>query len=229
MPRAVCWRILMAGVLFYDVETKSERDLKRVGAYRYAGDPSTKMLCIGHAIDDEPVQIWLPGDPPPKKVMTHIKRGGLCVAFNAAFERQIHTQILGPHHGWLVPKLEQYRCMMAASLALALPGSLEKVLEVMDLGVAKDKVGKRVMRQMSRPRKARKGEDPEEVHWHDDDVRSGQLQAYCKDDVAGARELYYKLWPLTDDEQAVWEMDQRINDRGFYTDKKLLLAMRSII
>ena len=217
------------GPLFYDVETRSRVDLKKVGAYRYAGHESTEVLCVGYARDDGPVKIWMPGDPVPKDVARHIESGGLCVAHNAAFERQIHTQILGPGHGWPVPQLAQYRCTMAASLALALPGSLEGAASAIGLGVAKNKVGKRVMMQMTKPRKARKNENPDKVYWYEDKDRAGQLYEYCKQDVVVTRDLYHAQWQLSAEEQHTWEMDQRINDRGFHVDEKLLLAMRRII
>ena len=213
---------------YYDIETRSELNLKKVGAYRYATDESTEVRCVGYALDDGPVKLWTPDQPVPKDVADHIKRGDLCVAFNASFERQIHTRILGPRHGWPVPKLEQYRCLMAMSLALGLPGSLEDACAVMGVGKGKG-LGKKVMLQMAQPRKARKGEDPEAVHWFDDEARAEQLHDYCTQDVRDTRELFNRLWQLSDEEQAVWETDQRINDRGFHVDEQLLRAMRRII
>jgi hypothetical protein len=52
-------------VLFHDIETRSKVDLKGVGAYKYAADPSTEVLCVAYAVDDEPTQLWIPGDPVP--------------------------------------------------------------------------------------------------------------------------------------------------------------------
>jgi DNA polymerase bacteriophage-type len=82
---------------------------------------------------------------------------------------------------------------------------------------------------MTKPRKARKGEDPDAVHWYEDKDRPRQLYEYCKQDVVATRDLYHALWQLSAEEQHIWEMDQRINDRGFHVDSKLLLAMRKII
>ena len=47
------------------IETRSQVDLKKVGAARYAADPSTEVLCVAYAVDDGPVQLWRPGDPVP--------------------------------------------------------------------------------------------------------------------------------------------------------------------
>jgi DNA polymerase len=40
--------------------------------------------------------------------------------------------------------------------------------------------------------------------------------------------LYHRLPSLTDDEQALWVLDQAINQRGFYTDGALLDASSRI-
>ena len=45
-------------ILHHDIETRSRIDLKRVGAVRYADHASTEALCLGFAVDDEPVKIW---------------------------------------------------------------------------------------------------------------------------------------------------------------------------
>jgi hypothetical protein len=50
-------------LLHRDFETRSAANLKRVGAWRYAADPSTEIICIGYAIDDSPIQIAVPGQP----------------------------------------------------------------------------------------------------------------------------------------------------------------------
>jgi hypothetical protein len=42
--------------------------LKRVGTRRYAADPGTEVLCGAFAIDNEPVQLWIPGDPVPSDI-----------------------------------------------------------------------------------------------------------------------------------------------------------------
>ncbi len=38
-----------------DFETRSRVDLKLAGAYEYARDPSTEVLCAAYQIDDGPV------------------------------------------------------------------------------------------------------------------------------------------------------------------------------
>ncbi len=220
----------MADFFHYDVETKSrDVDLKKVGTYRYATNPFTEVMCAAMALDDEPIHLWKPGEPLPAKYAKHIKKGGKMVAHGVQFEIQIHRHILAKRHGWPMPTIEQYRCSQAMALALALPPALENVADALNLGAEKDKVGKRVMLQMTKPRKARKNEDPDGVYWYDDEERHGKLQGYCIQDVEVMRQAFDIMWPLTEAEQQIFVLDQIINDRGFYVDPKLLLAMRRII
>ena len=99
--------------------------------------------------------------------------------------------------------------------------------------MAKRKKGSKVQKRAKLRRgnsakrgKPRKNETPDRVYWYEDKDRSGQLYEYCKQDVVVTRDLYHALWQLSAEEKHIWEMDQRINDRGFHVDEKLLLAMR---
>jgi len=100
---------------------------------------------------------------------------------------------------------------MAAALANALPASLEGAAEALGLSVRKDADGRRLMLQMSKPRKARKGEDFDLIYWHDDLEHRLRLQEYCKRDVDIERLIYNRLPLLSPDEQKLWQLDALIN------------------
>ena len=86
-----------------DIETRSQLDLRRVGAARYAADPSTDVWCVGFVVDDGPVQLWLPGSPVPAAIIEAAADPEyLFVAHNAAFERAIWRDILTPRYDWPV-------------------------------------------------------------------------------------------------------------------------------
>ena len=53
-------------VIFWDIETRSTLALETAGAWRYAADPTTEVLCVGFAIDDAEPEIWTPGQPIPQ-------------------------------------------------------------------------------------------------------------------------------------------------------------------
>ena len=88
--------------------------------------------------------------------------------------------------------------------------------------------GERLMHQTSKPRHARQGEDPAALYWFDDQERLDRLYSYCKQDVEAERELYTRLSPLPPDEQAIWVLSGKINDRGFCVDRKFAEAARTI-
>ena len=214
-------------MLIWDVETRSECDLKHEGSFKYAQHPSTTVLCIAYAVDDGPIKLWKPGDGvPPEFVEAARNKDWTSVAHNHQFETLILNYVL---KGWPKIPVERTVCTMANAHAMALPGSLEKVAEVCNMRYQKDKVGHRIMLQVTQPRKPRKDEDPNGVYWHDDPVKLGILYKYCKLDVAATREIAYALPWLSDEEQKVWLLDQKINRQGLYLDEKLLDASENII
>jgi DNA polymerase len=217
-------------VLFRDIETRSPLNLKIVGAHRYATDPTTEVLCIGYAVDDGPAEIWIPGQPIPARfIEAEQDPSWQIVAHNDMFERVIEEHILGLRFAWPLVPLERHRCTMAMALAAALPGKLEKVAEALQLAHRKDVEGERLMKRMAQPRRAQRGEDPNVLHWIDDPVSLARLCAYCKQDVEVERELYHRLPPLSPTEQKLWELDARINARGFYTDGALLDTAHRVV
>jgi hypothetical protein len=118
---------------------------------------------------------------------------------------------------------------MATALANALPGALDKASAALGLPLRKDAEGQRTMMQMSRPRRPRKDEDGDAIHWHDDAERRLRLQEYCRRDVEIEREIFRRLPPLSEAEQALWILDQEITRRGFAVDLKLAEAAQKIV
>jgi DNA polymerase len=138
-------------VLHRDYETRGQLLLKRVGTHRYAADPSTEVLCCAFAIDDGPVQLWIPGDPvPPEFIEAAQKPDRIVAAHGDHFETAIEHHIMAPRFGWPSIPLERHRCTMAASSALGLPARLSMAADALVLGNRKDVAGERLMHQMSK-------------------------------------------------------------------------------
>ena len=216
-------------ILHRDIETKSTIDLTEVGGWRYAADPSTDVWCVAYAIDDAPMQTWIPGQPVPEEFFEAARNPDwIVVAHNNAFEAVIEEHILAPRYGWPIVPIERHRCTMAMALAAALPAALSKVAEVLELSTRKDDQGARLMRLLAQPRKPRDEEDPSGIYWHDDPEKLERLYAYCRNDVEVERELFHRLPPLSDAEQKLWVLDALINRRGFHTDGSLLEAASRI-
>lgn len=218
--------------LHIDLETRSVVDLRKTGVYVYAADPSTDVWCAALAVDDHPVELWYPGCDVrgvPEAVTAAYQADWTIVAHNANFERAIWAGVLGPKYGWPIPQLEQWRCTMAMALAMSLPASLENCAAALGLGVAKDMDGHNVMMRMAKPRRPRKGENPDGIFWFDDEERKQKLYDYCKNDVVVERAIEKKLLALRPFEQRLWHLDQEINDRGVYVDVELCNAAKRVV
>jgi DNA polymerase len=212
-------------VLHRDYETRSTLELKNVGPWKYASGDNTDVWCCAYAVDLEPVKLWRPGDPvPPEFMQAAADPSWLLCAHNAAFEIAIEHFIMQPRYGWHKIPLQRQRCTMAAALVLALPSRLELLADALDLVHQKDEAGQRLMLQMSKPRRPRKGEDPKAIYWFDDEDRIERLGIYCREDVESEREAYQQLRPLPPEEQQLWLFDLCINARGFHIDRELAAA-----
>lgn len=199
-----------------DLETRSPLDLTKVGVYRYVEDPDTSIWLFSYRFDAGPIQRWRPGERAPDALLEHIASGGRVVAHNANFERQIWNAVvrrLAGCEGWPRLNIAQCDCTMSRALAVHLPANLEELAGVLGLPEQKDKEGRRLMLQMAKPRK-RNGT----FVWWDEPEKIERLADYCDQDVLTECAVDAKLPPLSADERDLWELDQRINDRGFALD-----------
>jgi DNA polymerase bacteriophage-type len=215
--------------IFWDIETRSTLALEAVGAWRYAADPTTDVLCVGFAIGDAEPEIWTPGEPISEAFIAAASDPSWSVvAHNYGFERAIATRILTPRYGWPQIPIAQQRCSMTLALVNALPGGLDKAAAALGLAIQKDVEGYKLMKKMSRPLPKRKRDAPGEIRWHDTPEARERLGEYCKWDVVIESMLFSTLPPMPPAEQEHWELDAVINERGFYTDIALATATRNL-
>ena len=219
----------MTHVLHRDYESRGVLKLEDCGSWKYASDSRTEILCCAYAVDDEPVKLWLPDDPvPPEFVEAARNPAWIVCAHNAGFEIALEHFILTRRHGFPKFSVSQQRCTMAMALTFSLPAKLELAAQALELLNEKDKAGQRLMLMMSKPRRPRKDEDPLSVLWWNDEERRQRLYSYSRQDVEVERELYQVLQPLTNEELTIWQLDMRVNARGFYVDRKLAEAARAV-
>lgn len=227
-------------VLHRDYETRSEADLKKVGAHAYAEHSSTRIIVAVWIIEWSrgelsPPIIWhgnmddYAASPPiPAAVATLIADGCTVAGHNAAFEAAIDAYHAGPVLGWPVVPLAQQDCTMARAAVQALPLDLDRLSKALKLAVEKDKAGYRLMLQMCKPRKPKKGEAPG-IYWHYDGDKLGRLTSYCVDDVRTEIEADHSLRPLQDQERPVWELDQIMNTRGVEIDAEFVATAKAFV
>ena len=201
----------MNSELAIDFETRSDVDLKKEGAYRYASDPSTHVYMMSWAFDDEPVQCWVFSESLfPSRVEDHIREGGIINAWNAQFERLIFEYVLCNDIFMLeVPHIDQFRCTAARARAHGMPGKLGDAARAMDARVQKMTEGPRLIREYC----------AKNVMWDDIPGDDQQLmKQYCNIDVETERGLGKMLRQLTDDEWYEFHLNEHINDLGVPLD-----------
>jgi len=242
-----------------DYETRSTVDLKKTGAHVYMRHPTTSIWCASYAVGNEPVGVWLPGQPIPAEFIAAANDPDAeCWAHNNAFEQEVERHIGGPRHGLPVFDLKKQRCTMVTGYALSLPGSLEMAAPAVGIKQGKDMIGGRLMLQLAKPRgkidyangysnipfdAVRVAEMDAEgwetyehlgrtcarVRWWNDPEKLAKLYAYCAQDTVVEREYHHRLRPLKQSELELWHLDQVINQRGVFIDRKLCEAAETII
>ena len=200
-------------ILYLDFETRSRCDLRSRGVYNYAQDPSTEVLCMSYAFDDEDVVTWTPDQPFPTRVALH---RGQIRAHNAAFERLIFWYVICPDFGIPEPKLEQFYCTATQARANCAPGSLEDVGRFAGASMKKDHRGAALVRALSIPQ-------GDGVFREDPKLMLEMIQ-YCEQDVRSMRAVSKAMRELADEELADYYVNERINDRGVMLDVPLAKA-----
>src|SRR5271157_1557450 len=96
--------------LWLDFESRSLINLKNSGLDNYAKHPSTQVLMLAWAIDNDDPQLWQPHkEPMPLVLAASLEDPAvqLC-AWNYNFERDIFEQVLGiptPQDRWYDPSV----------------------------------------------------------------------------------------------------------------------------
>jgi DNA polymerase len=207
-------------IVSVDFETRSAVDLRKTGVYKYASDSSTDIWCMAYKAPwSDDVQVWLPGNEMDVSLEDWIVEGGLLSAWNANFERTIWNEIMVGRYQWPRTGIKQWRCTMAQASAMGLPRALGQAASVLGVEEQKDKAGAALMLRMARPRKV--NADGSYTWWNTKD-KIDTLVAYCIQDVKTELSVAETLNAMPDSERRLYQLDQRINDRGVKVDLDLI-------
>ena len=208
--------VVRMSVLWLDTETRSRVDLISRGSYNYAQDPSTSLLCLSYAFDDEEVKTWIPDQPFPQRVADHFANGGRIYVHNAAFDRLILWYVVCPEFDVPEPRLEQFYCTATQARANCAPGSLEDVGRFASADMRKDYRGAQLIRRLCMPQADGK--------FCQDAALFAEMVAYCEQDVRAMRAISKAMRDLSAEELADYHVNERINDRGVLVDVALCKA-----
>ena len=220
-----------------DLETYSDVDISKCGAYKYAESENFEILLFGVSIDGGDVQVFdlACGDTIPDDILAALSDYTVTKwAFNANFERICLSNWLRKHHpahfkGYSIPEdpaskyldPASWKCTMIWSAYMGLPLSLEGVGAVLKLQDQKMKEGKNLIKYFCCPCKPTKvnGGRTRNLPEHAPD-KWETFKTYNKRDVDVEMAIKQRLskFPVPD---FVWEeyhLDQEINDRGIMLD-----------
>jgi DNA polymerase len=208
-----------------DIETYSSVELPKAGVYAYAASPDFAILLFAYAFDADTVEVvdLASGEALPGNVLEALTDPTVVkTAYNAAFERVC----IGAHlRRTLDPA--QWRCTAVLAATQGLPGTLEKVGEVLGLSDEEKKLttGRALIRFFCLPCEptAKNGGRMRNLPMHDP-AKWEIFKEYCARDVEAERTIRGMLerWTVPDDESALYALDQRINDTGVKVDTKLV-------
>lgn len=210
--------------LSIDLETYSEVNIGKAGAYRYILDPSFEILLFAYSLDGMPVEVidvasgqviplWLKN---ALKNSLYIKH-----AYNAAFE----WFALSKYLGWLPP--DQWRDTMLHALYCGYPASLDAAGRAMGLPEDKKKLttGKALIRYFCVPCKPSNanGNRTRNLPRHDP-AKWALFKEYNGQDVVTEMEIDHRLsaFPVPAFVQKQWETDLMMNARGVAADMEMV-------
>lgn len=220
-----------------DLETYSDVDISKCGAYKYAESDNFEILLFGVSLDGGTVQVFdlACGDTIPDDILAALSDDTVAKwAFNANFERICLSNWLKRHHpehfkGYRIPEdpaskyldPSSWRCTMVWSAYMGLPLSLEGVGAVLKLQDQKIKEGKDLIKYFCCPCKPTKvnGGKTRNLPKHAPDKWEA-FKTYNKRDVEVEMAIKQRLskFPVPDFVWDEYHLDQEINDRGIMLD-----------
>ena len=233
-----------------DWETRSRADIKKVGAAKYAEDPSTIILLAAVSKDDGPVYVWDYTDPESEEsanAWALLWRAAndpdaVNYAHNAPFEMAISNNLWQTTFGFPPPKLHQWRCTAAMGRRAALPSALGELGAVLKISGQKDKRGEQLIRIFCIPRSTGKLKgkfilptDEGTVTVAGEKVPISQawqwFREYNRQDVVAERQVHKKLaaFELKGNTLRAFQFDLRMNQRGLPVNVEALRNAQQIV
>lgn len=216
--------------LSIDIETKSDIDIGKAGAYKYAQSEAFEILLFAYMEDDEEVKIvdFTEGETIPNDIVAALQNPGIIKhAYNAAFEWYCLSQV-----GYKTD-LSQWQCTMVHGLYCGYTAGLEATGNAIGLPQDKKKLtaGRALIKYFCTPCKPTKSNGGRlwNLPQHDPDKWELFVE-YCKQDVVTEREIEKRLamFPVPEDEWNLWRLDVEMNALGVRVDNSMISGALSI-
>jgi DNA polymerase len=203
--------------IFFDTETFSTVEIKTRGTYKYV--EHAKIIMWQYAIGDGEVVVLDDDDIRVNLIKNLLKDPNYeIVIHNSNFDRTILKHCAGID----LPTSRIFDTM-ACAMAHSLPGALEQLCAILNISgdKSKDKDGKKLIQLFCKPTK-----DGNEYTKHTHPTEWQRFREYGRLDIVAMREIYRSLprWNFKGAERRLWELDQKINDKGVFVDHALASA-----
>jgi len=209
------------GVIFCDFETRNTAGckLKTAGAWRYAGDPATEIVTLTFCAGGE-YHLWVPATGLCEPLVSLAADPAVEFVSHAGFEQAVWQRIMVERYRFASIPIARWHDTQAVCAYYALPLDLDRMLAVLASPVTKDKAGRRLVLSLARCN-LKTGRYPEITP----EIRQ-RVAEYNRTDVEGLVVLENALGRLPKRERRVWELDQRINQRGLGIDLEFVCAAK---
>ena len=224
-----------------DIETYSDRDLKKCGVYKYAESPNSELLLFGYSINNGPVTVIdvAQGEEVPEYILKALTDDSITKwAYNASFERIFLSVWLKRNYpqyfvSYSIPEdtvsnyldPSAWRCSRVWGAVMGLPLSLKGIGAVLKLDEQKMSEGSDLIRYFCVPCKPTKsnGGRTRNLPEHAPE-KWATFVAYNRRDVEVELSIKEKLknFPVPEFLWDEYHLDQEINDRGIGVDMKLV-------
>lgn len=217
-----------------DFETKSKADLLKVGAAKYAQDPSTKIIISSF-------QAWgmkkpINFSPALPRYSRRLNKLNHCTlkSYLKKISRNPDRYKIRAHHSefeywnynengvlqfdWPPLPIEAFYCTMSVSGANSYPAAEEKAAIAMNLSEQKDAEGKRLMKMFSNPSR-KEGELFKDPNDYPNEFR-GYID-YCDQDVRTQRAIVDHCQPLSPFQEQIFFLTEKMNIRGLPIDLRM--------
>lgn len=209
--------------LSIDIETFSSVNIKKGGLYKYVQSPDFQILLFAYSFDGEPVKVidLAQDEIIPEEIIAALQDPKVIKhAYNAPFEWYALNK-------FYMSPLVQWRCTMFHGLYCGYTAGLAAT--AIALGLPEDKrkmgIGSALIRTFCVPCKptAKNGHRTRTLPHHEPE-KWELFKEYNRQDVVTEIEIERRLsvFPVPNQEQKLWALDQQMNAYGVAVDQELI-------
>lgn len=209
--------------IYLDFETRSELDLKTVGAFKYFEHPSTDVLCLSYKTsEDEQIKIWEPAMIKHLPLWRRISQKNIRLhAWNATFDLLAWEHIMHGRYDWPLLPDHLWYDVQAVAVSKGYPADLESAAPA--LGLTERKLSGTPLIKLFSSYDLKKGGF---TRPHDEPEKWQDFLTYCVRDTEVMIAAHNKLGDLPPKERDIWLHTLKINRRGVSIDSG---ACRNVI